>query len=223
MTRSQALIVGILFGFVVLVFFGAVALFFIPFEVFAPAPPTIAIDTPLPPQPTPTATFPNFLPTALPDTPVAEPSPTNTRLPTLTPTPLRTATPTVVIELNYPQPKATDTPVPSNTPPPQPPTLAPSPVATQPLSRQYNISFEADDTRIDEGDCTFLRWRVDGALEIELDGQRVGRMDRDEVCPTKRTTYELTIQLPDGVQARRQVTIEVEEVDENDAQNDDDN
>lgn len=221
MSRSQALIVSILFGFVILVFLGALALFFIPLEMFAPVPtPTI---TSLPPRPTPTPTFPNFLPTANFETPVLEPTPANTRLPTATPSPERTATSTVVLELNYPEPKHTPTPLPTIPPPPAPASPTTSPEATQPASRQYNIKFEADDTRIDEGDCTFLRWRVDGALAIELDGKRVSRIDREEVCPTKRTTYELTLQLPDGNQARRQVTIEVEEVNDDEAQDDDDN
>jgi hypothetical protein len=117
----------------------------------------------------------------------------------------------VVINLIISRPSRTpttsDTPV---TPPPvviEPPADEP----TRPLSRQYGLTFEADETRIEAGDCTVLRWRVDGAMVIELDGKRVSRSDQERVCPDEDTTYELSAQLPDGISESRIVTVFVEE------------
>ena len=210
MTRSQAMIIAVLLGFVILVFIAAAAFIMFPFEEALLPSPTATI-TPLPPTATPTATFPNPLPTASSEPPLA--TATNTRIPTVTPSPERTATPTVVIELNFPAPRHTATPRPTNTLPPAPvvATATPEPGVTRPVSRQYSISFEARQTRIEEGDCTILQWRVDGALTITLDGKRVSRVDEKEVCPEKDTSYLLRAQLPDGVSQSRSVTVFVSE------------
>jgi hypothetical protein len=205
-TRSQATIIAILLGFVILVCIAAVAVLVYPFEeMFLPAP--TATITPLPPTVTPTATFPNFLPTASSEPPLV--TATNTRLPTATPSPERTATATVVIDLNYPAPRHTATPLPSPTPLPGPvaPTVTPAGEPTRPTSRQYTIFFEARQTRIDAGECTLLQWRVDGALNVTLNGKRVSRADQEEVCPSKDTAYVLRAELPDGAAQSRSITI----------------
>lgn len=207
MTRSQALTIGVLAGFVIVVFMAMIALLFIN-PVAQILPPT---PSPIPPSPTPapTPTFPNFMPTAGPTPPTAEPTPTNTRVPTITLLPTKEPSPTVVFLLPTRKPTATPTvptptPVPAtNTPIPPTPTFPP---------RRYKVSFEADETTITKGDCTNLRWEVVGAVAVTLDGRDVEPEDKKEVCPDKDTEYKLTVQFPD--QARldnKTVEITVEE------------
>lgn len=208
MSRTQAIIIGLLVGTVALIFVGLIVLVVLPSERFFPA-----ATTPVSPPPTvvtPTPTFPNFLPTASLETPTpAEPTPTNTRLPTLTPTQPKPPTPTVLFNLPDPKPTPTPTlvptliPVPTNTP-----TVRPS----TPIPRQYSISFEADDSKITKGDCTDLKWNVSGAASVQLNGQSVSPSGKKEVCPDQDTEYRLTIQFPDRTQIEnRTVKISVEE------------
>jgi hypothetical protein len=192
-TRTQALTIGVLIGFVILAFMGVFILLRIPYERFMPPTPTLT-PIPLPPTFTPTPTPFNLLPTAQPASPTpAEPTPTNTLVPTATPRPPRTPTPTV--ELKLPTRKPPDTPTPL-------PTVEPSPTNTvttippTPIPRQYSIYLDADDNTITKGECTDLEWRVSGAAAIWLDGRSVAPTGREEVCPKRDTTYQLTIQLP---------------------------
>ena len=208
MTRSQAFTIGILIGFVVLVFMGMLALIFLP--IFPPQPPpTLPTSTVIL-----TPTFPKSLPTASLLTPTpAEPTSTNTRVPTPTPRPPRTPTPTVLPKLPTFPPKPTATaeiitavPIPTSTPSP---TILPSPIP-----RRYSISFSAKESTITKGDCTDLKWQVEGASTVTLDGESVAASDNKKVCPKKDTRYQLTVRLPDGNQLSRTVKISVEEDEE---------
>lgn len=196
MNRSQALVIGMLVGFVALVCVGMVVIVMLPYEQLFP--PT---STPIPPSPTitPTPTFPKFLPTASLETPVIEPTPTNTRLPTFTPTVPKPPTPTVVIKLPTRHP--TDTPVPTPTLTPAPPPTFTLPAPT-PVPRQYSISFSADDTTLTKGECTNLKWQVTGTSLIQLNGEAVGPSGKREVCPKKDTEYKLTTGLPGSAEIK---------------------
>jgi heat shock protein HslJ len=78
------------------------------------------------------------------------------------------------------------------------PTPAPTPV--QPL-----IGFWADQTTINQGQCTTLRWQVENvqAVWVYPAGQSykdypvTGEGSR-QVCPATTTTYEMRVQLTDG-------------------------
>jgi len=208
-SRTQAIVIGLLVGVVALIFVGLVVLLVVPLDQIFPAAPA-PMPTPPPTVVPPTPTFPNFLPTPSQETPTpADPTPTNTRLPTLTPTQPRPPTPTVVF--NLPEPKPTDTPTlaPTRIPiPTDTPTVRP----VTPVPRQYNISFKAEDSTITEGDCTDLEWKVTGAAGVQLDGRDVSPSGKKEVCPNRDTTYELTIEFPDRAQfENRTVRITVEE------------
>jgi hypothetical protein len=207
--RAQALTIGVLLGFVILACVGMVVLIRLPYNTLFP--PTA---TAIPPIPTitPTPTLPNFLPTANLETPVIEPSATNTRVPTSTPTQPRPPTATVVFNLPTPRPTHTPIPVPTST---LVPTATPTPPSPTPVPRQFRIVFEADDATVTAGDCTDLRWEVSGAMWVQLDGRAVPAADRREVCPRKDTSYELTFQLPDSSQWQtRAVKIRVTEKEE---------
>ncbi len=210
MTRSQALTIGILAGFVLLVFMAMVVLLFIN-PVTQLVPPT---PTPVPPPPTanPTPTLPNFMPTPGPTPTPAEPTPTNTRVPTVTPQPTKEPSPTVVFSFPTRAPSPTPT-MPTLTPVPATETPIP-PTPTYP-PRRYKVSFEAEDTTITKGDCTNLKWEVVGAIAVSLDGRSVEPEDKKEVCPNKDTEYKLTVQFPDQARLENKtVKITVEEADE---------
>ncbi len=66
-----------------------------------------------------------------------------------------------------------------------PPTDTPTPPA--PIS----INFNADSYSIKEGNCTTLRWAVENAEDVFLDGELVEVLDARQVCPKKTTKYTL--------------------------------
>lgn len=71
-----------------------------------------------------------------------------------------------------------------------------------------HINFNADDYRIAKGDCTVLRWQVDNAAEVFLEGEKVETLGAQQVCPSKTTTYEMLVPSDEGEQEAK-VTIEV--------------
>jgi hypothetical protein len=207
LTRSQAVFISVLGGLVVLVFIGLGVILLLPGETIlrSTATPTATI------PPTVTPTFPNFMPTPGGVTPTpGEPTPTNTRIPTATPLPTRTPRPTAIINLPTPVVRPTATP----TAAPLPfPTVAtqPSPTATRPVQRQYTVSFEAEDPSLESGECTDIVWRVEGAVDIQLDGSPVGQSGRKKVCPEEDSSYRLVFQIPGSAEIeRREVEISVE-------------
>jgi heat shock protein HslJ len=109
-----------------------------------------------------------------------------------------------------PLPQATATPTspaaPTATPIPLPPTATPS----------AQISFWAERTNIDQGQCTTLRWSVENVQGVWVypQGERYHRFPRtgqgsEQVCPMRTTTYEMRVLLRDGATTFREVTINV--------------
>ena len=98
------------------------------------------------------------------------------------------------------------------------PTAAPTPT-TPPLPTATPlpvISFGADATTINQGECTTLRWSVENiqAVWIYPQGELYERFPRagqgtEQVCPTSTTTYEMRVLQRDGTVVFRQVTINV--------------
>lgn len=106
-----------------------------------------------------------------------------------------------------PPPPVVIVPTPAPTPTPRPqPTATPS----------AQISFTADRTTINQGECTTIRWSVENvqAVWVYPQGQpyqqfpRVGQ-GSEQVCPPVTTTYEMRVQLRDGSVQFRQVTVNV--------------
>jgi len=96
-------------------------------------------------------------------------------------------------------------PPPTQPPAPQPPAPTPTP---QPPAPSVVINFRADDTSITAGQCTILRWDVDYAKEVYLDGAGVVGHGSKKVCPGSTTTYTLHVVHTAGV-TDKQVTIHV--------------
>ena len=97
--------------------------------------------------------------------------------------------------------------VPPATPTPLPPATA-TPVA--------QISFSADQTTIDQGQCTTLRWSAQNVESIWINPQN-DLFDRtphpsqgsQQVCPVVTTTYEMRTQQRDGSFVVNEVTVNV--------------
>jgi heat shock protein HslJ len=99
-------------------------------------------------------------------------------------------------------------------PPPPPPTATPIPTAAPVPVPQ--IGFWADQTTINQGQCTTLRWQVDGVQAVWVYPEGANYKDYPvtgegsrQVCPPATTTYYMRVQVtPDNVQVT-QLTITV--------------
>jgi len=114
---------------------------------------------------------------------ICAPPPTPTSTPTPSPTPTAAPSPTV---------EPTETPPPTDTP------LPPTPV----------VSFTVHPETIAPGQCAELRWDVEHARAVYLDGQGVVGHQVKRVCPGQTQTYELLVIGAAG-EARYRVTLNV--------------
>lgn len=95
-----------------------------------------------------------------------------------------------------------------------PPTAAPTPLPVAPTATSSGlppvyISFTADRTTINAGECVTLSWQVEGIREVYYQGQpAVGQSSRQE-CPGSTTTYTLRVILVSGVEDNRYITVTV--------------
>ena len=95
------------------------------------------------------------------------------------------------------------TPPPPTSPPPPPPTVTPA--------TAFNL--RADRTTINAGECTTVRWDIDGVHAVYFDQgggfQGVGGHDSRTVCPGSSTTYHLKVALDDGSEVVQSLAIQV--------------
>ncbi|MBK6327236.1 MAG: META domain-containing protein [Chloroflexi bacterium] len=103
---------------------------------------------------------------------------------------------------------------------PAPPTPTPNstatPTATATATAVPSLTFTADRTVINQGECTTLRWRVENiqAVWVYRLGETyqnfpvTGEGSRTE-CPTVTTTYEMRVLQRDGSVVLQQLTIQV--------------
>lgn len=63
---------------------------------------------------------------------------------------------------------------------------------------QAQVSFTADSTNINFGQCTFLHWKAQFATAVLLDGAEVASVDQRQVCPQTKTTYRLHVEALSG-------------------------
>jgi hypothetical protein len=71
--------------------------------------------------------------------------------------------------------------------------------------RRYNVSFEAEQTELEEGDCTELIWEVEGQVTVLLNGEKVETAGKKEVCPERDTDYTLTTQIAGSSEIQRKI------------------
>ena len=133
----------------------------------------------------PSPTVPSAGPASSPMPPTVTPLP-----PTMTPIP---STSTPIPPTNTPVP-------PTSTPPPPSPTSPP---------RTTIVSFAANPSQIQEGQCTTLSWRVEGnPSAIYFDGEGATSPDSRNRCPGETTTYTLKAVGPGG-EASQSLTVSV--------------
>ncbi|GIK39411.1 MAG: hypothetical protein BroJett011_32440 [Chloroflexota bacterium] len=110
---------------------------------------------------------------------------------------------------NFVQANAAAGAVPVVAAPPSPPTPTPPPTNTPPPSAE--ISFTADSTELNQGQCTRLRWRVRNVAAYFVDGVAGAGDEGDrEVCdPVGPNTHTLHVQKQDGSTQDFTVTINV--------------
>ncbi len=92
----------------------------------------------------------------------------------------------------------------------------PSPVPPPTATPTAEISFTADSTNINQGECTTLRWSVQNiqAVWVYPQGANFNQFPRtgqgsEQVCPMTTTTYEMRVLQRDGTVVFRQVTVNV--------------
>ncbi len=86
-------------------------------------------------------------------------------------------------------------------------TLVPTRTPTGIMPAQIN--FRADQTNITRGQCTTLRWDIENATAVYLDGNGVQGHSAQQVCPNNSTTYTLRVTTATG-NIDRQITITVQ-------------
>ena len=70
-------------------------------------------------------------------------------------------------------------------------------------------NFRADRTTLAAGECTHLRWDIEGVREVYLDGQGTIGHYAKQVCPQKTRTYVLKVHQQDGQWVDHELTISV--------------
>lgn len=93
------------------------------------------------------------------------------------------------------------------------PTIAPSPQPGQPSLDEVRISFTADRTSLEPGECAILQWSVEGGEVVQLDGEWVSPSSERQVCPQATTSYSLAVYVgvgpPNPPRAHEEVEIVV--------------
>ncbi len=84
-----------------------------------------------------------------------------------------------------------------------------TPTATPTIPTPAQINFRADQTTITRGQCTTLRWDVENATAVFLEGNGVPGHGTQQVCPNNTTTYTLRVNAQTGA-TDRNVTINVQ-------------
>ncbi len=102
---------------------------------------------------------------------------------------------------NLPVIEAPPTPVP-------PPTIAPSPTTMPTATPPMYVDFRADAPWVNAGQCTTLRWDVEGVRAVYVDGRGQPGHGSQEVCPGETRTFVLHVVLNSGY-IDRAITVNV--------------
>jgi hypothetical protein len=70
------------------------------------------------------------------------------------------------------------------------------------------VNFRVDRNNLTAGECTTLRWDVENATAVYLNGAGVAGHDTQNICPANTTTYNLQVEAPGG-NVDRSVTVTV--------------
>jgi LysM repeat protein len=72
-----------------------------------------------------------------------------------------------------------------------------------------SANFRADRGVVQPGECTTMRWDVDNVTTVTFENEQTTNHNTHQVCPTKTTTYTLSVVSPDGSRQSYSLTIEV--------------
>jgi serine/threonine protein kinase len=86
---------------------------------------------------------------------------------------------------------------------------APAATATSEIPPGVTVELRADRTELSPGECTMVHWDVEGVRAVFFEGNGVTGHDAQNVCPQGTTTYHLRVELTDGRQVERTVTIKI--------------
>jgi len=75
--------------------------------------------------------------------------------------------------------------------------------ATEPPATADFITFTAERSNLQAGECTVLRWEVTGGFGVTLDAQPVDKIGQMEVCPAETRGYELAVDMGDRIETRQ--------------------
>ncbi|MCI0477238.1 MAG: fibronectin type III domain-containing protein, partial [Anaerolineales bacterium] len=71
------------------------------------------------------------------------------------------------------------------------------------------VNFAANPASIAQGQCSTLRWAVEGAREVYFEGVGVTGNEQQQQCPMQTTTYTLTVVFQDGSARNYTATVTV--------------
>jgi photosystem II stability/assembly factor-like uncharacterized protein len=77
-----------------------------------------------------------------------------------------------------------------------------SPSDITPEPEEDGIFFYSDESVIEAGQCTFLRWEVIEGYGASLDGEDIPLAGEAEVCPSESRVYELVVDMGDHAETR---------------------
>ncbi len=82
------------------------------------------------------------------------------------------------------------------------PTVPPGPTGPPRITIWLGgLAPELDEVLVLEDECVELKWEVQGATTVQLDGEPVSASGTRDLCPTEWTTYNLTAEGPGGMTA----------------------
>lgn len=90
-----------------------------------------------------------------------------------------------------------------------PAVTADSPVDSQAEGTATPLTFSADSTVLNAGECTILRWEIENVDAVFFDGTSVSGRGIREVCPQETTRYTLLVLYSNGEQEPFLIVVEV--------------
>ncbi len=104
-------------------------------------------------------------------------------------------------------------PAPPAAPPADQPAQPAAPPADQPAQPPppagASVNFVANPTSVPRGQCSMLRWDVEGVREVYFEGVGVTGHEERQQCPTQTTTYTLRVVFTDGSARNYTATVTV--------------
>lgn len=86
------------------------------------------------------------------------------------------------------------------------------PITIHIVGQQPTLNFWVDNSTVNAGQCTTLRWDVQNVSAVYLNDQGTAGVGAQQICPPQTSTYTLRVTLRDGSTQTRQITVNVNPV-----------